>query len=180
MSINATGGLVGGNLVISRAGGATANLTGVAATAATTYTVQNLTYTIAGKLYFKVTAVTAAAPVTDVVSGLAFKPLQKNQGCAYLWTVDAFGNVGLAQGPLPISPATTGLQTNVDDSGNFIIPPQFPTVPDTLSVFAYSIIRTTSAYAGTGYQPGVSNWNTTGVVTTATDLMEVPATLQTA
>ena len=149
MTMNATGGLVGGNVVLSRAGGATANLTGVAATAATTYTIQNVTYSIAGKLFFKATAAGAVTPVIDVVTGVAFKPILKNQGCMFIWTLDSAGNVGLAQGPLPVSPTVTGTQTNVDDSGNFSAPPQYPAIPDILTPFAYSVIRAASIAAST-------------------------------
>lgn len=179
MTINANGGLVGGNVVLSRAGGATANLSGITG-AATTYTIQNVTYSVGGKLYYKGTASGAATPTTDVVTGKAFNAIQKNQGCVYVWTLDAAGNVGVAQGPLPVSPTTTGTQTNVDDSGNYTLLPQFPAIPDTLTPFAYSVVRTTSSYAGTGFLFGSANWNTAGVVATAVDLLVLPAVPQTA
>jgi len=179
MTINANGGLVGGNVVLSRAGGATANLSGITG-AATTCTIQNTTYSIGGKLYYKATASGAATPTTDAVTGKAFNAIQKNQGCVFVWTLDAAGTVGLVQGPLPVSPTTTGTQTNVDDSGNWTIPPQFPAIPDTLTPFAYSVVRAASTYAGTGYLPGSANWNTTGITAGAVDLFAVPAVLQTA
>lgn len=179
MTQNATGGLAGGNVVTSRAGGATANLSGVAATAAKTYTTQNITYAQSGKLLYVAGASGAAVPTTDAATAAAFKPLQKNQGCTYVWVLNAAGTVGLIQGPLPVSPASVSLQTNVDDNGNWSLLPQFPAIPDTWTPFAYSVVRLTSAYTGTGFIPGISdNWNATGVVTTQQDLFSTPTSPQ--
>lgn len=170
------------NAVFSRAGAATANLSAVAATGAKTFTTQNLTYCIGAKGYYVAGASGTAVPATDSVTAAAFKPLQKNQGCAYVWTVNAAGTIGLAQGPIPVALPSGSIQPNVDNSGNFSLLPQWPELPDTLTPFAYSIVYLTSSYAGTGFIPGVSdNWNATGVVTTQQDVMlGLPATPQTA
>lgn len=179
MTMNATGGLVGGNLVTSRLGTTTANLSGVAATAAKTYTTQAMAYSNQGKLYYVAGASGATTPTTDVVTGAAFKAIQKNQGCVYVWTVNAAGVIGLAQGPIPVSPTSVSLQTNVDDSGNWSLLPQFPALPDNVTPVAYSVVRLASTYAGTGFIPGISdNWNATGVTTTQQDLFGLPASPQ--
>lgn len=168
------------NQVFSRAGGATANLTGTTG-AAKTYTTQNLTYSVKGKMYYVAGAAGATTPTTDAVTGVAFKPLSIGQGCAYVWTVNAAGTVGLVQGPLPPSLPSGAIGTNVDASGNFIVPPQFPMLPDTLTPFAYSVVAVGSTYAGTGFIPGSSdNWNATGLTTTAQDVAMLPQTPQTA
>lgn len=181
MSLNLTNAVQGGNLVLSRAGGATANLSGVAATAAKTYTTQALTYSVIGKLFFAAGAAGATAPTVDGVTGLAFKALQKNQGCAYLWCVNAAGVVSLVQGPVPVQPGSVTVVTNVDDSGNYGLVPQFPGLLDTQTPFAYMIVRLQSTYAGTGFVPGASdNWNATGVVTTTADTFDIPSVPQTA
>ena len=176
MSMNANGGLVGGNVVTSRLGAAVANLTGVAATAAKTYTTQAMAYSVGGKLYYVAGAAGATLPVVDAVTLVAFKPIQKNQGCVYVLTLNAAGVVGVVQGPIPISATTVSLQTNVDDSGNWAYPPQFPAIPDTLTPFGYTVVRLASTYAGTGFLAGTSdNWNATGVTCTQQDLFSLPA-----
>lgn len=170
------------NGVFSRAGGATANLSAVAATAAKTFTTQNMTYAIGAKLYYVAGASGTSVPATDVVTGAAFKPLSKQQGCAYVWTLNAAGTVGLAQGPVPVTLPSGVALNNVDSSGNYTVVPQWPELPDTLVPFAYSIVTLSSAYAGTGFIPGSSdNWNATGVTTTQQDVSYgLPAVPQTA
>ncbi len=173
---NLTGDDFGGNVVLSRAGGATANLVGV--TAAKTYTTQNITYVVGGKLFYKAAVTTQTAPTTDVVTTAAFKPIVANQGCTYVWTLDASGNFGLAQGPIPVSPTTTGTQTNLDASGNFTAPPQFPFLPDTLTAVSYFVVKAGSTYVTTGgFIPGVSdNWTgATGLTAAQVDVMALPA-----
>lgn len=163
------------NAVLSRAGGATANVSGVTG-AAKTYTTQNITFANQGKLYYVATASGATTPTTDAVTGVAFKPLAIGQGCVYVWTVNAAGTIGLAQGPMFPSLPSGAIQKNVDASGVFTAPPQFPYLPDTLTPIAYSVIAMASTYAGTGFIPGSSdNWNATGVVNTVQDVFVLPA-----
>ena len=176
MSVNLNAAAQGGNLVLSRAGAATANLSAVASTGAKTYTTQAMTFTVQGKLYYVAGAAGATTPVLDGVTGKTFIALQKNQGCAYMWAVNAAGVVALVQGPVPVTATTVITITNVDDSGNFSLVPQMPPLPDTFTPFAYMIVRLQSTYAGTGFIAGSSdNWNATGVVTTTQDLFSLPA-----
>lgn len=168
------------NVVLSRAGGATANLSGTTG-GAKTYTTQNLTYMNQGKLYYVAGASGATTPTTDAVTTAAFKPLAIGQGCIYVWTVNAAGTVGLVQGPLPPSLPSGAIGKNLDSSGNFTAPPQFPSLPDSLTPFAYSVVAVGSTYAGTGFIPGSSdNWNATGLTTTAQDVAVLPQQPQTA
>ena len=174
MSYNLNAAAMGGNLVLSRAGAAVANLALVAA--AKTYTTQALTYTVQGKLYYAAGVTAAVAPLVDGVTGKAFLPLQKNQGCAFMWAVNAAGAVVLVQGPTPVTATTVITVTNVDDLGNYSLVPQMPPLPDTFTPFAYMIVRLQSTYAGTGFVAGSSdNWNATGVVASTQDLFSLPA-----
>jgi hypothetical protein len=180
MSYDLTGAAQGGNFVMSRAGGATANLSAVNG-GAKTYTTQAMTYAVGGKLFFVAGAIGAVTPTTDGNTLLAFKPLAKNQGCAYLWGVNAAGVVSLYQGPMPVQPGSVATVTNVDDNGNYTVIPPLPTVPDTITPIAYMFVRLQSTYAGTGFVPGISdNWNATGVVTTTADVFSLPSIPQTA
>jgi hypothetical protein len=179
MSYNINSALQGGNVTLSKAG-----LTGLSG-AATTYSTgaTAITYAVQGKMPTAKAQVSGGTtPTTDIVTGLTFSVLKANQGCAFVWCLDASGNIRVAQGPVPVQPGTVGTVTNVDDSGNFTAAPQFPQIPDTLTPFAYAIVRTTSSYVGTtGFRFGTDNWNTTGVATIAVqDVFTLPASPQTA
>lgn len=176
--INQTGGSVGGNVCLSKAGWT--GLSGAVTTYSTGATA--VTYSVAGKIPAAKAQVSGGTtPTTDVVTGAAFKPLLKNQGTVFVLTLDAAGNYGVAQGSLPVSPTTAGTQTNVDDSGNWSTPPQFPSLPDTLTAVSYVVVRAASTYAGAGFLFGSANWNTTGItVTTPQDVFQLPAAPQTA
>lgn len=166
MTINATGGLVGGNLTLTKAG-----LTGLSGSATTVSTgAGGITYTIQGKYQASKSQMSGvAAPTTDVVTGAGFKAILPNQGCAFVFTLDGNGNLGVAQGPLPVSPTTTGTQKSVDDSGNWSLLPQFPSIPDALTPFAYAVIRCQSTSAASGFVFGTTQWNATGVVVAGVD-----------
>ena len=177
MSQNINAAIFGGNVALSSAG--VTGLSGAATTFSTGATA--VTYAIGGKLLSKAQVSGAASPTTDVLTGAAFKAIGKNQGCAFVFTLDASGNYGVAQGPLPVQAGTTGAPTNVDDSGNWTAAPQFPAIPDTLTPVAYTLIRGQSTLAAAGFIYGTSNWNATGVViTTPQNVMALPATPQTA
>jgi hypothetical protein len=175
--LNATGALFGGNVALSAAG--VTGISGAATTFSTGATA--VTYAIQGKLFSKAQVAGAATPTVDVVTGVSFKAIQKNQGCAFVWTLDAAGNYGLAQGALPVQAGTVSAPTTVDDGGNWTAVPQFPAIPDTLTPVAYMIVRATSAYAGVGFLPGSAVWNTAGIViTTPQSVFALPASPQTA
>jgi len=101
MSYNINNAIFGGNVALSSAG-----LTGLSG-AATTYSTgaTAVTYAIGGKLYSKAQVSGGTTPTTDVVTGATFKALGKNQGCVFVWTLDASGNYGVAQGPIPVQAA---------------------------------------------------------------------------
>ena len=178
MSITLTSAGFGGNFVLSRAGAATANVSGIAG-AVTTLAAQAITFTIGGKLYYATAAtIGTVTPTTDYVTGSAFKTLGKNQGCVFVWGLTSAGALKVIQGPLPVQAGTTGVVTNVDDSGNWSLTPQFPAVPDDICPIAYTVVRATSSYAGTGFRFGSDAWNTTGIVLATQDLFALPAVPQ--
>ena len=173
MSYNLTGAAQGGNLTLSRAGGATANISGLSG-AASTFTIQNVTYTNQGKFFFKATAAGATTPVNNAASasavaavaatGAAFVPMVTQQApsgsttvftgsaCAFVWGLDALGNVRVAQGPLINYTDTSALSTRCP----------LPTLPDWFTPVSYVVIKFVSATASV-WTFGTSLWNATGI-----------------
>ena len=148
MSYNLTNAAQGGNFSLSRAGGATANISALAA--ATTYTVQNVTYSVQGKLFFKATAVGAASPTLDANTGVAFVALIANKACAYMWALNAAGTVQIAQGPIV---------AYTDTSANSTRTP-LPSLPDTSTPLGYIVVKAGATAVG-NWLPGANNF--TGV-----------------
>ena len=178
MSITLTSAGFGGNFVLSRAGAATANVSGITG-AATTLAAQAITFTIGGKLYYATAAtIGTVTPTVDYVTGAAFKTLGRNQGCVFVWGLTSAGALKVIQGPMPVQAGTTGVVTNVDDSGNWSLTPQFPAIPDDICPIAYTVVRAASTYAGTGFRFGSDNWNTTGITAVTQDLFALPAVPQ--
>jgi hypothetical protein len=147
---------------------AIAAMTGLSG-AATTFTTANaVNYAIGGKGYNKAAIAGGATPTVDGVTGLPIT-LTANKGTVVVWCLDAAGNVRALQG------ATEAL----DASGNFLFAPQFPTVPDHLTAFAYSVHKAGATTVGT-WTFGVSLWNATGMTHTSTSLIALPTRPQTA
>lgn len=171
MSYNITGALSGGNAVLSRAGGATANL----AASTTTFTTQNLTFANQGKLYYKAGAA-QTNPTTDYNTGAAFKAQAAGQACAYVFGVTSGGTFVCMQGPLPVQAGTVGTVTNVDAAGNVVTAPQFPSVPDAVTPIAYAIaVNATTGSAWTVFSTSVS---ATGMTFNLADVFTMPASPQ--
>jgi len=165
MSYNVNGALFGGNINFSKAG-----ITGFSGAAVTFSTAAAINYTIGGKWQTQKAIIsTTAVPTTDVVTGAGFKALLADQACTFVFTLDGSCNVGVAQGPVPVQPTTLATVKSVDDSGNFNFIPQFPAIPDTLTPFAYVVVRTQSTIAASGFVFGTTNWNATGVVIAGSD-----------
>ena len=186
MSYNLTGAVQGGNLVLSRAGGATANISAVSG-GATTFTIQNVTYVNQGKLYFKATAAGVSAPTNDASStlaiagtaatGAAFRPLVAQQApgglttvytgsaCAFVFGLDPSGNVRVAQGKV----------VNYSDTSANSTTCPLPSVPDWFTPVAYTVIKLVSATA-TSWTFGTGLWNATGItIDTPVDVAALPA-----
>lgn len=186
MSYNLTGAVQGGNFTLSRAGGATANITGLSG-AASTYTIQNVTFSNQGKIYFKATAAGAATPTTNAssisatqanaASGAAFVAQVAQQAlagstvalagsaCAYVFGLDPAGNVRVSQGPIV---------NYTDTSANSTRCP-LPSLPDWMTPVAYAVIKLVSATPAT-WLFGTGLWNAAGVtIDTPVDVAALPA-----
>jgi hypothetical protein len=154
-----------------RMGGATfvttkAGLSGITGAATTFSTTAAIVYAINGKAYSKAAVSGGATPTTDSITGVAFVPLAANQGCAFLFHVNAAGTIGVAQG---------GVQA-LDKSGAFVVPPQFADVPDTVAPFGYVIVKDGST--GGAWTFGTSNWNATGITVSVQDILSTPGRAQ--
>jgi hypothetical protein len=185
MSYNLNGAIQGGSVVLSRAGGTTANISAVTG-AATTYTIQNVTYSNQGKLYYKATATGAVTPTTNAASSsavaanassgaafIAMVTLQPVAGstvtftgsaCTFVWGLDPSGNVRVAQGRIVNYIDTT--------TGSTVAP--LPTLPDWFTPVAYTVAQLTLSTAST-WLFGTSNWNQTGLTLTTVDLIALPS-----
>jgi hypothetical protein len=133
--------------------------TGAEAVYDTTVTLQAC---VKGKAIVAVTAVTdGTTPTTDATSGAAIT-MTASQGKCIVWCVDAAATVKVLAG------------TSVAWDGTaFQVPPPFPDVPDTLTPFAYQILKTSST-AGT-ITFGTSNWNATGFTSAIVNVFTLPS-----
>lgn len=112
---------------------------------------------IGGKYVTGVGALTnSAAPTTDIVTGAAFVALTDNQATVLVVGQNAAGTVLMAQGS--IVSTQVGVTTT---AGDFILAPQFPTLPDNFMVWGYNLVRT--APSASDYTPGTSSWTATGI-----------------
>lgn len=145
-----------------------AAITGVAATAATTYsatpvgTGAAISYSIAGKTYTKATITGGASPTTDGITAAAFPALAANSGSVFVLALDAAGNVKGYQGSVE----------SLDASGSFMVAPQFPAIPDTVAPFAYIVVKAGSTASAWTF--GASNWNATGITSASQAICELP------
>ena len=133
--------------------------------AATTYsTTTAIAFSNKGVAYAKGVITTTATPTTDALTGVAFKGITKGQATVLVWCLDVTGAVKVAQGSIGLTDAAG----NVVDAGL-----QFPTIPDELTPFAYSVHRGASTVSGT-WTPGSSNWDATGLVKNAYNVFTLP------
>lgn len=106
-------------------------------------------------------------PTTDLNTGVApvgITLAQKLFGTVLLFLIKSDGTtVGMAQGSVEAT----------DAAGNFINPPKFPSVPDGYVPFGYVIVKAGSTLAA-AFVPGTSNWNQTGITTTAVSINALP------
>lgn len=155
MSYNLTNAAQGGNFCFTNA--ALSGLTGGVSTYSTGTTA--IQVSIKGVLPAAKTQITgASAPTTDVAknafngSSTPFTPLTASTAAVYVFTLDASGAVGVAQGPVKAWTDTSANSTALD----------FPALPDTVTSFAYVVIKLGTT--GTAWTFGTSLWNATGVV----------------
>ena len=149
--------------------GATQSYTKTVAVAGTTSTVttSNATdFIINGKFGTQLDALTnQATPTTDHLTGIAFPALAINEGCAIvLGTIAAGGvNVVAVQG---------GIEKLDTVGGEFIVAPDFATLPDTMCPFAYIIIQNGST--GAAWTFGTTSFGATGITDVFVDIGMMP------
>lgn len=131
----------------------------------TTVTIQ---FAIGGKMGTAKTAVTdGATPTTDYNTGAAFLPIPVEDGCVFVWGLTSGGTVKLMQGS--ITDVRGGVTTT---AGSFDVYPQFPTIPDDVCPFAYTIVK--SAPSSSAWTIGTSNWNATGMSVAHVNISQLP------
>lgn len=132
--------------------------------AATTYSTSTaFNFCNKGLVFAKGTIAATATPTTDGRTGAALAGIVAGQCTVLVWCVDASGAVKVLQGGIG----------KCDAAGVITDAPQFPVVPDTLTPFAYSTHRGASTVVGT-WTPGSSNWNATGMTSTAYNVSGLP------
>ncbi len=138
--------------------------------AATTFTTTGATlYAIKGKAYTTSAAASAATPTSDAVAGTTFasNTLAKNYGTVFVWAYD--GSSTTAATAIKVA---QGSVVALDEAGNFLSAPQFPTIPDTLAPFAYTTVKNGST--GSAWTFGTSNWNAAGITLAHQNVMTLP------
>jgi hypothetical protein len=143
---------------------------GLAAGTTSTYSTTGATvFSIRGKAFSAVAATNAATPVVDANTGVAFPSLVLNQGTIVVFGLTAAGVIKCMQGQIAA----------LDAAGNFVLAPQFPAIPDTVTPFGYVVLKAGATLVGT-WTFGVSNLSAvTGMtyafqdVTTLTDRPQV-------
>lgn len=89
--------------------------------------------------------------------------LAVNQACSIVCCVNAAGAMKNLQGPIQ----------SLDAAGNLVNPILFPRVPDNLVAFGYLVVKAGST--SSGFIPGTTNWNATGITTTAKSIAVLPS-----
>lgn len=150
----------------SRLYGVTISLAKAGLTAGTTSTYTTTAATagaIAGKCTTPLAVQTNTATPTSQGDGSSFTVVAKNRGSVFVFCTDIDGAIKVFQGSVE----------DLDDSGNFEIVPQFPTVDFELYMpFGYVLIRNGSS--GSDWTFGSNNWDATGITDTFVDIATLP------
>jgi hypothetical protein len=134
---------------------------GAATTVGSTGTVH---YCIKGKAYTTSAASSSATPTTDAVTGAAFVAVPANYGSVFVLCLD--GSSSTFATALKV---VQGSVVALDSAGNFVVAPQFGTIPDTLCPVSYIVVKNGST--GSNWTFGTSNWNATGITLGIQDVM---------
>ncbi len=97
-----------------------------------------------------------ALPVVDALTGAAFRALTDNQATVIVVGHNAAGTIAMCQGS--IVDTAVGVTTT---AGAFLVPPQFPSLPDDFMPMGYLLART--APSASAWTPGTDDWAATGV-----------------
>lgn len=128
-------------------------------------TTVTITYTVDGKLYAKTAITDGATPTTDGNTGAAFTAVLPDKVSVFVWGLNASATVSLYQGNVQDVDGTTDAALQY---------PQFPTIPDGVTPFAYMIYQTDGTSAAAGLRPGTDNWNATGLTVTIVNVSTLP------
>jgi hypothetical protein len=142
---------------------------GLAAGTTSTYTTTATTaHVINGAFGTTLAAQTnTATPTTDVNTGAAFVALTDNQASVFVFGVTAAGAIAVAQGS--VEDTQVGVTTT---AGDFIVYPQFPSLPDDFCPIGYCTIRTAPSAATWTF--GSSEWAATGITDTFKNVYTLP------
>jgi len=145
-----------GNAVYANSAGANTN---ISTTNATTYTIGGVQYNVA-------TISAAAAPTTDIRTGVAPPALLGGQACVVLIGLNASGALRFVQGPIVPFPTGTGI-------GEASLP--FAPVPANFCPIAYQVIKNKNTAGTAAWTFGTSNFNAANISTeTAVQLHTLP------
>lgn len=119
-----------------------------------------INFAIDGKGYQKAAVTDGATPTTDGNTGSAFTAVGADKICCFVWGLNASGTVSLYQGDIDDVDGDTDVAKTL---------PNWPSIPNSICPFAYTIVQTTGA--ASDFTIGTSNWNATGVTATHTNLI---------
>lgn len=98
----------------------------------------------------------------DGVTAKVATALAVSQACVIVNCVNAAGVLKNVQGAVQ----------NLDAANNLVNPVQFPRIPDNLTPFSYLVVKAGST--SSGFTPGTTFWNATGITTTVQDIVTLP------
>ena len=146
-------------------------MTKVALAAGTTSTINTpgspagvTVYAIRSKAYSRAAGANLATPTTDFTTGIAFPGITANNGAVVMVGFDAAGTLRACQGPIQA----------LDVSGNFILLPQFPVLPDTMCPVGYIVLKAGATAVGS-FVFGTNNLSAvTGLTYSFADVIGLP------
>lgn len=136
-------------------------------------TTVTINYVIDGKIATKTAITDGATPTTDYVTGAAFPALvggasvanTPGYGCVVVWGLISGGTVKCVMGP----------HQRLDMQGNFVLSPQFPSLPEGFCPFAYQVLKAGATASATAIVFGTANWNATGFTNAIVNVAYLPA-----
>jgi hypothetical protein len=135
-----------------------------AGTTSTLSSTGTLNFAIRGKAYSHAALSNTATPTTDAATGLSFTGVSANQGTVIVIGFNAAGTLIAAQGAVQA----------LDVSGNFLVAPSFPSIPDTMCPIGYEVIKAGATAVGT-WTFGTNNQAAvTGITYTLVDVVSMP------
>lgn len=127
-------------------------------------TTVTINYMINGVIYQKSAITNGTTPTTDGNTSSTFTAVGADKICVFVWGLNSSGTVSVYQGEIE----------DVDgDTDTAKVYPQFPSIPNDICPFAYTVIQTTGAASDFAF--GTGNWNATGVTATTKNIGVVPA-----